>query len=182
MKNEDNFNKWVWIDLEMTGLDENDCVILEIAMIITNPNLEILASIDMAIWQPEAILATMVPIVRSLHSSNGLLERVRTSAFSLKEAEDAVLKVLTEHVEYKKGILAGNSMYVDRRFLQKYMPSVENYLHYRQIDVSSIKLLATSWYDNLKTSKKPSSHRALDDIKASIAELGFYKANIFKDN
>ena len=73
-------------------------------------------------------------------------------------------------------------MYVDRRFLQKYMPSVENYLHYRQIDVSSIKLLATSWYDNLKTSKKPSSHRALDDIKASIAELGFYKANIFKDN
>ena len=175
------YDKWVWLDLEMTGLDDATCAILQIAMIITDHNFNVLAERDIPVWQPESVLSSMIPIVRSMHTKNGLLDRVRTSEFSLSEAESELMTILSKHVEYKKGVLAGNSMYIDRRFLQKYMPSFEGYLHYRQIDVSSIKIISQAWYgQKAKPPKKNSSHTALQDIKDSIEELSFYKQNIFR--
>jgi oligoribonuclease len=176
------YDRFVWLDLEMTGLDESSCVILQVAMVITDPHLRVLAEIDLPIWQPEPALSSMIPIVRSMHTKNNLLDRVRTSEYSLEQAECELMTILTQHVEYKKGILAGNSIYVDRRFLQRYMPTFEGYLHYRQIDVSSIKLIAQAWYSSRgKAPKKPSSHTALEDVKESIEELSFYKQNIFRN-
>lgn len=181
VSNEEQYDRWVWLDLEMTGLDEKSCAILQVAMVITDPNLKVLAEIDLPIWQPESVLATMIPIVRSMHTKNSLLDRVRTSEYSIAQAESELMKILTAHVSFHKGILVGNSIYVDRRFLQTYMPMFEGYLHYRQIDVSSIKLIAQSWYGQKgRAPKKPSSHTALQDIKDSIGELSYYRQNIFK--
>lgn len=175
------YDRWVWLDLEMTGLDESACVILQVAMVITDPHFRVLAEIDLPIWQPESALSSMIPIVRSMHTKNNLLDRVRTSEYSLAQAELELMRILTQHVDYKKGVLAGNSIYVDRRFLQRYMPTFEGYLHYRQIDVSSVKLLSQAWYSSKgKAPKKPSSHTALEDIKDSIEELSFYKEHIFR--
>lgn len=182
-KFDDNvYDRWVWLDLEMTGLDETSCVILQVAMVITDPHLRILAEIDLPVWQPEATLSSMIPIVRSMHTKNNLLDRVRTSEHSLEQAQQELMAILTQHVAYKRGVLAGNSIYVDRRFLQRYMPVFEGYLHYRQIDVSSIKLLSHAWFGSRgKPPKKPSSHTALLDIKESIEELNFYRQNIFRN-
>lgn len=175
------YDRWVWLDLEMTGLDEKSCVILQAAMVITDPHLRVLAEIDLPIWQPESALSAMIPVVRSMHIKNGLLDRVRTSEHSLEQAESELMKILTAHVAYQRGILAGNSIYVDRRFLERYMPTFAGYLHYRQIDVSSLKLLSQSWFPQRgKAPKKPSSHTALEDIKESIEELNFYKQHIFR--
>lgn len=175
------YDRWVWLDLEMTGLDENTCVILQVAMVITDPNLRVLAEIDLPIWQPESALSSMIPVVRSMHTKNSLLDRVRTSEYSLVQAEWELLNILTHHVGYKKGVLAGNSIYVDRRFLERYMPTFAGYLHYRQIDVSSLKLIAQGWYGQKgKAPKKPSTHTALEDIKESIEELSYYKQNFFR--
>lgn len=175
------YDRFVWLDLEMTGLDESSCVILQVAMVITDPHFRILAEIDLPIWQPESALSSMIPIVRSMHTKNNLLDRVRTSEYSLAQAEVELLQILTQHVPYKKGVLAGNSIYVDRRFLQRYMPVFEGCLHYRQIDVSSIKILAQAWYTSKANApKRPSAHTALEDIKESIEELSFYKQNIFR--
>ncbi len=175
------YDRWVWLDLEMTGLDESTCVILQVAMVITDPNLKVLCEIDIPIWQPESALSSMIPIVRSMHTKNNLLERVRTSEYSLMQAERELMQLLTQHVGYQKGILAGNSIYVDRRFLESYMPTFEGYLHYRQIDVSSLKLIAQAWYgQKARPPKKASTHTALEDIKDSIEELRFYHQNIFR--
>lgn len=175
------YDRWVWIDLEMTGLDEKTCSILQVAMIITDPNLRILCEIDLPIWQPESVLSSMIPIVRSMHTKNNLLDRVRMSEHSLEQAEVELMNLLTQHVPYRRGVLAGNTIYVDRRFLQRYMKNFEGYLHYQQIDVSSIKLLSQAWFPNKgKSPKKPSSHTALQDIKDSIEELSFYRQNIFR--
>lgn len=182
MKKEVNtYDRWVWLDLEMTGLDEKTCVILQVAMVITDPNLKILAEVDLPIWQPESALSSMIPFVRSMHTKNNLLDRVRTSEYSLGQAQEELMRILTAHVSYKQGVLAGNSIYVDRKFLQRYMPTFEGYLHYRQIDVSSVKLLSQEWFGPKGTaSKKPSTHTALEDIKESIEELSFYRQNIFR--
>jgi oligoribonuclease len=171
--------RWVWIDLEMTGLNENTCVILQAAMIITDSNLNEIASIDATIWQPEAALLNMVPIVKDMHTKNGLLKKVRSSELSLGEVEQQFMKVLSEHVAFQKGYLAGNSIYMDRNFLRRYMPSIDTYLNYRQIDVSSIKILANEWC-KLTAPKKPSTHTALEDIKQSIEELRFFKTHCFQ--
>ncbi|MDA0713610.1 MAG: oligoribonuclease [bacterium] len=171
--------RWVWIDLEMTGLDENNCVILQAAMVITDGALNEIASTDIVIWQPEAALLDMVPIVKSMHTKNGLLRQVRASSTSLLEAENQLMSMLSEHVAFGKGILAGNSIYMDRRFLHKYMPGIDSYLNYRQIDVSSIKLVCFEWFKQ-KAPKKPSTHTALEDIRESIAELKYFKDNCFK--
>lgn len=171
--------RWVWIDLEMTGLDENTCVILQAAMIITDSNLNEIASIDATIWQPEAALLNMVPVVKDMHTKNGLLKKVRSSEMSLSEVEQQFMKILSEHVAYQKGYLAGNSIYMDRNFLRRYMPSIDGYLNYRQLDVSSVKILAQEWC-KLKAPKKPSTHTALEDIKQSIEELKFFKTHCFQ--
>lgn len=171
--------RWVWIDLEMTGLNEDTCVILQAAMIITDSNLNEIASIDATIWQPEAALLNMVPVVKDMHTKNGLLKKVRSSELSLAEVEQQFMKVLSEHVAFQKGYLAGNSIYMDRNFLRRYMPSIDTYLNYRQLDVSSVKILANEWC-KLKAPKKPSTHTALEDIKQSIEELKFFKTHCFQ--
>lgn len=174
------YDRWVWLDLEMTGLDEAVCSILQVAMIITDHNFNILAEKEISIWQPESVLSTMVPIVKSMHTKNSLLDKVRTSDYSLAQAEQELMVILSKHVEYKKGVLAGNSIYIDRRFLQKYMPSFENFLHYRQIDVSSLKIISQAWYgEKAKPPKKSSNHTALEDVKDSIEELVFYRNTVF---
>ncbi|MCA9508490.1 MAG: oligoribonuclease [Myxococcales bacterium] len=176
-----SYDRWVWVDLEMTGLDDESCVILQAAMIITDPHFKVLCEVDIPIWQPESALSTMIPIVKSMHTKNNLLERVRTSQYSLMQAEQELMSHLVRHVGYQKGILAGNSMYVDRRFLRRYMPSFESFLHYRQIDVSSLKLISQAWYGAKgRPPKKANSHTALEDIRDSIEELKFYQQNIFR--
>ena len=174
-------NHWVWLDLEMTGLDEDECAILEIAMIITDANFNHLDLINLTIWQPESILEKMVPLVRNMHTKNGLLKKVRLSNISTEQAQIKLIEIITKHVPFKKGILAGNSIYLDRRFLHKYMPIIDNYLHYRHLDVSSVKTLTENWFHNKgKAPKKISTHTAMSDIKQSIEELKFYKENCFK--
>lgn len=172
--------RFVWLDLEMTGLDDKTCAVIEMAMIVTDGELNELALLEQCIWQPESALETMSPFVRKMHTDNGLLEKVRASTTSLAEAEQKATEVLLQHVAYKKGILAGNSIWQDRRFLLRHMPTFEAMLHYRQIDVSTIKVLSKQWYGESGSAPgKPSSHTALDDIRASIAELRWYRQNIF---
>jgi oligoribonuclease len=172
--------RFVWLDLEMTGLDDKTCHIIEMAMIVTDGDLNELAQLEQCIWQPEAALASMSPFVKKMHTDNGLLEKVRASTTSLAEAEQKMTEVLLAHVPYKKGVLAGNSIWQDRRFLLRHMPTFEALLHYRQIDVSTIKVLSRQWYGTAgEAPGKPSAHTALDDIRASLAELRWYRQNIF---
>lgn len=172
--------RFVWLDLEMTGLDDKTCHIIEMAMIVTDGELNELAQLEQCIWQPEAALASMSPFVKKMHTDNGLLEKVRASTTSLAEAEQKMTEVLLAHVPYKKGVLAGNSIWQDRRFLLRHMPTFEALLHYRQIDVSTIKVLSKQWYGSAgEAPGKPSAHTALDDIRASLAELRWYRQNIF---
>lgn len=174
--------RFVWIDLEMTGLNENSCSIIQAALIITDTELNTIASEDIVIWQPDSVLNKMSPFVRDMHTKNGLLERVKRSLVSIDEAEIKIMKTITNCVGYKKGILSGNSIYLDRAFLKKHMPSVESFLHYRQIDVSSLKILYQNWFGEQGISfQKKSSHTALEDILSSISELKFYKNLCFKN-
>ena len=173
--------RFVWCDLEMTGLDPKTCVIVEIGVIITGPDLVPIAEIQHAIWQPDDVLATMEPFVRDMHTKNGLLERVRASRTSLRDAERAVFSLVQKHVPFREGILAGNSIHVDRRFLQAYMPLLEEYLHYRQLDVSSLKVLSRAWYPNGPDFKKDGKdHTAISDLRTSLEELAHYKKHFFK--
>lgn len=173
-------NRFVWLDLEMTGLDDKTCQIIEMAMIITDGELNELATLEQCIWQPESALETMSPFVRKMHTDNGLLAKVRASSTSLAEAEQKMIEVLLQHVPYKKGILAGNSIWQDRRFVLRHMPNFESLLHYRQIDVSTIKVLSKQWYGVTGDAPgKASNHTALEDIRASLAELRWYRKNIF---
>ncbi len=176
-----NINRWIWLDLEMTGLHENKCAILEAAMIITDTYFNQLDSIDIAIWQPESVLESMVPIVKEMHTKNGLLKKIRASNISVDQAQIKLMEIIVKHVPLKGGILAGNSIYMDRRFLHRYMPMIDDYMHYRHLDVSSIKTLTETWFGAKgKAPKKPSSHTAMSDIKQSIEELKFYKENCFR--
>lgn len=172
-------DRWVWLDLEMTGLDEKKCAILQAAMVITDGSLNEIVSTDIVIWQPESVLLEMTPVVKDMHTKNGLLRRVRSSGTSLFEAEKLLLSMLSEHVAYGKGFLAGNSIYTDRKFLQAYMPAIESYLNYRQIDVSSIKVVCYEWFKQ-RAPKKPSAHTALEDVKESIEELKYFRDNCFR--
>lgn len=175
-----NQEKWVWVDLEMTGLNPEESVIIEIAVIVTDAQFQEEGQYEAVIWQPKEDLDRMIPFVQQMHTANGLIEKVKKSDVKLQEAEDAVLSLLKEHVAEGKGILVGNSVWQDRRFLTKYMPRVEAYLHYRQIDVSSIKVLANAWHPVDGTApKNNSNHTALSDIKASIEELKFYRSRFF---
>lgn len=169
----------VWLDLEMTGLDPERCVILDLAIIITDEKLEPLAELERTVWQPERALLEMDPFVREMHTKNGLLERVRKSPNGLADVERDVMKLMTQHCKYGEGILAGNSIYQDRRFITRYMSQFERYLHYRQVDVSSLKVLAQSWFPGRVVFAKPTSdHTALADVRASIAELKYYRENL----
>lgn len=173
----------VWMDLEMTGLDPNRNVIVEIATIITNDELEIVAEgPDLVVHQPAELLVDLEPVVMKMHTSSGLFDEIAASTISLEEAGAATLAFIKEHVPEARTVpLCGNSIGTDRRFLVKYLPEIEEYLHYRSVDVSTIKELAKRWYPATMAAvvRKGSAHRALDDIRESIEELRFYREHVF---
>lgn len=174
----------VWMDLEMTGLDPTVDRIVEIATIITDDELNIVAEgPDIVIHQPADVLAKMLPIVVDMHTKSGLLNEIKASTTSLDEAGRATLQFIKAHVGAPKSVpLCGNSIGTDRRFLAAYLPEIENYLHYRSIDVSSVKELVKRWYPTVDAGRpsKTGNHRALDDIRDSIRELAYYRATAFK--
>ena len=173
--------RFVWLDLEMTGLDPETCAIIEIGVIITGPDLRPLAEMERVIWQPEEVLQRMEPVVKDMHTRNGLLQKVRASNTSLRVAERDVTALVAEHCALGEGVLAGNSIHTDRRFLIRYMPMLERYLHYRMVDVTSLKVLTRAWYPNLvEPHKAPSGHTALADLRASISELQYYRDVLFR--
>ena len=172
------------MDLEMTGLDPAVDRIVEIATIITDDQLNIVAEgPDIVIHQPAEVLAKMAPVVVDMHTKSGLLEEIRRSTVTLDDAGKQTLDFLKSQIGAPKAVpLCGNSIGTDRRFLAAYLPDIENYLHYRSVDVSSVKELVRRWYPLVDAAKpaKTGNHRALDDIRDSISELAFYRANAFK--
>ncbi len=176
-----NETRFVWCDLEMTGLDLNTCAIIEMGLIITGPDLKPLVEWDRAIWQGDEVLGRMEPFVRDMHTRNGLLERVRASETSLRQAEKEATQVLLEHCGFGEGILSGNSIHTDRSFITRYMPGFDRALHYRMVDVSSLKIITRAWYPKAPgRSKVDASHTVLSDLRASIGELAYYQQTFFK--
>jgi oligoribonuclease len=170
-------DRLVWIDLEMTGLDPKKCTIVEIATIVTNTNLDIIEEgPNLVIHQPEEVLAGMNDYVRSLHTRSGLLDQIRASTVTLDEATEQTLAFIKKHVPSGVVPLCGNSVWKDREFLDAYMPQIVAHLHYRMIDVSTLKELVRRWCPSREAPKKKETHRALDDIRESIQELAHYRA------
>jgi oligoribonuclease len=171
----------VWVDLEMTGLDPSTCEIVEIATIVTDDRLEVIAEgPDLVIRPSDRALASMDPFVRQMHDKSGLLARIQASTTTLREAEEATVRFLSEQVEPKASPLCGNSVWKDKQFLERFMPEVLGLLHYRIVDVSTIKELVRRWYPpGHATLEKGERHRALDDVRESIAELRLYRERVF---
>lgn len=171
----------VWIDLEMTGLDPDACTILEIATIVTDSELNVLAEGPvMAIKTPEEVLTSMDEWNTKHHTASGLLDRVRNEGVDMADAEKRTLAFIKSFVGEREAPLCGNSIGQDRRFLHRYMNELNEFLHYRNIDVSSVKELVRRWYPSeMKAPQKKNAHLALDDIRESIEELRYYKENIF---
>ena len=180
MKPDDNH--LVWLDLEMTGLEPAQDRILEIATLVTDTHLEILAEGPViAVHQPEALLAALDDWNREHHGSSGLLQRVRASDRDEAGAERETLAFLAAWVPAGKSPLCGNSICQDRRFLARSMPQLEAWFHYRNLDVSSLKILAQRWAPAVADAfKKESAHRAMDDIRESIAELRHYREHLLR--
>lgn len=170
-----------WIDLEMTGLDSSSDVILQAALVLTTADLKPLDELALCIHQPDEALARMSPFVRDMHARTGLTERVRTSTTELSTAEQALSERLQAWCQ-TPATLCGNSIWVDRRFIARYMPALDKLLHYRMVDVSSVKVLASRWYGSSAVFEKPSAgaHDALVDIHNSIAELRHYRETLFR--
>jgi oligoribonuclease len=172
-----------WMDLEMTGLDPERHVIVEIATLITDDDLTVVAEgPDIVVHAGDDELAAMDEVVRAMHGRSGLLDAIRKSSVSLDEAGRQTMDFLRAHIPKERTVpLCGNSIGTDRRFLAAYLPEVENFLHYRSVDVSTIKELCRRWYPDAMASApvKAEAHRALDDIRESIAELAFYRSAIF---
>jgi oligoribonuclease len=172
------------MDLEMTGLDPDRCVILEVAAIVTDDDLNVVAELGpLVVNASEAELAVMEPIVVAMHTHNRLLDDVRAASRTVAEAEAEVVAFLSAHLPEPGQVpLCGNSIGTDRRFLARHMPRVESMLHYRSIDVSSLKELARRWYPEVyeRLPQKNPTHRALDDVRDSIAELRYYRDTILR--
>lgn len=170
----------IWIDLEMTGLEPQTDFIIEIATLITDSHLNILAEGPvLAIHQSDATLATMDDWNQKQHGESGLVARVRASAIHEREAEMRTLEFLEQYIAKGQSPMCGNSICQDRRFLARHMPQLEDYFHYRNLDVSTIKELARRWYPGIKGFSKTSTHLALQDIRDSIEELRFYRERLF---
>jgi oligoribonuclease len=171
------------MDLEMTGLDPTKDVILEIATLVTDDDLVIVAEgPDLVVHQPDAALAGMDPFVADMHAKSKLTEAVQASTITLDEAGARTLAFIKEHAPEQGTVpLCGNSIGTDRRFLATYLPDIENWLHYRSIDVSTVKELVRRWYPDIRAGrpKKVGAHRALDDIRESIEELRYYRERAF---
>jgi oligoribonuclease len=171
----------VWVDLEMSGLDPDACSILEIASVVTDLDLRVIAEgPDIVVHQPESVLLAMDAWNTTHHGESGLTAQVRASAVTLAEAERRTLEFLSRHTEPRASPLCGNSIAQDRLFLHRHMPALTAFLHYRNIDVSTIKELCRRWYPELDPPRKRKTHRALEDIRESIEELRFYRGRIFK--
>lgn len=172
---------YIWVDLEMTGLDPERDHVVEIATLVSDAELELVAEgPSLVIHQPPEVLALMSPEVQAMHARSGLTERIRASRVSLAEAEAATVEFLRKHFASERAPLCGNSVWKDRQFLERHMPSVAACLHYRTVDVSSLKELVRRWYpEPFHAPKKRETHRALDDIHESLAELRHYRAKVF---
>ncbi|SDT91663.1 oligoribonuclease [Halopseudomonas salegens] len=175
-------NNLIWIDLEMTGLDPDNDVIIEIATVVTDANLnELAVGPVLAINQPAVVMQGMDEWNTRQHGQSGLTQRVLDSRITLAEAERQTLEFLREWVPERVSPMCGNSICQDRRFLHRGMPLLEKYFHYRHIDVSTLKELVARWAPELKKGvKKSSSHLALDDIRDSISELQYYREHFIK--
>ena len=171
----------VWIDLEMSGLDPEQHHILEAAVVITDGELNIIAQgPNLIVHQEQSVLDAMDEWCTTHHGDSGLSAAVQASELTLAAAEEQLLAFIAEHCPAGTAPLCGNSIGQDKRFLVRYMPKLDAYLHYRIIDVSSIKELARRWYPSLSAPPKKETHRALDDILESIEELRFYRSSIFR--
>jgi oligoribonuclease len=174
----------VWMDLEMTGLDPTSDVIVEIATLITDDELELVAEgPDLVIATPPEKLAGMDQVVVDMHTRSGLLEQIKQSTITLEDAGRQTLEFIKEHVPEPRSVpLCGNSIGTDRRFLAAYLPDIENHLHYRSIDVSTIKELSRRWFPATLSGapSKAGGHRALDDIRESVAELRYWREAVFR--
>jgi len=174
----------VWIDLEMTGLDPARDTIVEIATLVTDDDLAVVAEgPDLVVHQPPEALAVMDDFVRQMHTKSGLLPRIEASTTTLEQAGAETLAFIKEHVPLPRTVpLCGNSIGTDRRFLARYLPEIEEHLHYRSVDVSTIKELARRWYPDVLKGRpeKEGRHRALDDIRESVEELRYYRETVFK--
>ncbi|XP_018577470.1 oligoribonuclease, mitochondrial-like [Anoplophora glabripennis] len=176
-------NRIIWVDMEMTGLDLEKDKIMEVACLVTDSELNIVAEgPDIIIHQPEDLLRNMDEWCINQHGKTGLTQACLKSNVTVEDAENALLDFVKKYVTERHSPLAGNSVYMDRMFLKKFMPRLNEYLHYRIIDVSTIKEVCRRWNPALykQLPKKEYSHRALQDIKESVEELRFYKTNFFK--
>jgi oligoribonuclease len=171
------------MDLEMTGLEPARHVIVEIATLVTDDDLNIIAEgPDLVVHQDDAALAEMDPVVVEMHTRSGLLDAIRASTLTLGDAGAQTLEFIKSHVDEPRRVpLCGNSIGMDRRFLAAYLPDIEEYLHYRSVDVSTVKELVKRWYPALNSSRprKVGAHRALDDVMESVAEMKYYREHVF---
>ena len=177
-------DRLVWVDLEMTGLDVERHRIVELAVLVTDARLEVLADgLDLVVHQPPEVLAEMDDFVRKMHTKSGLLGEIERSSLTLEKAGKQAVDYITRFVpEAGTAPMCGNSIGVDRRFLDRYLPDLDRYLFYRSIDVSSLKELCRRWYPDVykKRPSKTEAHRALDDIRESVAELRYYRTTIMR--
>jgi oligoribonuclease len=177
-------DRLVWIDLEMTGLDLQRHRIVEIAVLVTDAQLAVLADgLDLVVHQPPETLAEMEDFVRKMHTKSGLLSEIEKSSLTLEAAGKQAIEYIQRFVpEPGTAPMCGNSIGVDRRFLDRYLPDLDRYLHYRSVDVSSLKELCRRWYPEAykKRPGKTEAHRALDDINESVAELRYYRDAIMR--
>lgn len=175
-------DRLVWIDLEMTGLDPDHHVVVEVAALVTDADLNILGQgVDIVVHATEEQLAGMNELVADMHGSSGLTEAIRTSTTTIEQAEQAVLDLIAEHCDPDHPApLAGNSIATDRSFIRKHMPRLDSALHYRMIDVSTLKELARRWHPRVyfNQPEKGLAHRALADIVESIRELDYYRRSL----
>jgi oligoribonuclease len=182
MRNSAKPDRLVWIDLEMTGLDPKTCTILEIGVIVTDSQLEVVAEgPSIAIKHSDKVLNGMEAWSKFHHKKSGLTQACKDSKLRLKQAEKEVLAFVQKHCKKKTAPLCGNTIWQDRRFLVRYMPALESYLHYRTIDVSSVKELVSRWYpaDFKMPREKTQTHRVREDILESIDELRYYRKKVF---
>ncbi len=177
-----NKHNLAWIDMEMTGLDPEKEAIIEIASIVTDPDLKILSNgPNLVIHQPAKLLKSMDEWNTNHHRDSGLIEEVKNSKITVKKAEAMTLDFIGEYCVHKHTLLCGNAVHHDRRFIIRYMPKLHEFLHYRHIDVSAVKSLINLWYPKDKNvPKKKKTHRALDDIRESIEELRYYREHYFR--